>query len=418
MSVRKVLPWSVVILAFLARLAVVAPRVGREADDPDNYLPLARSIASGRGFQINDRPTAYRPPLYPILLAPLVGTSGTRFTLAIAAMHLSLGVGTVALTLRAARLWGLGPGWVAMAGVIVAIDPVLVVQSRSVMTETLAAFLLAGAVAASAEVTWRGFATAGLAFGLSALCRPSTLPAAGLAAVFALATGPGPWKARAGRSALIMGVVGLVLLPWTVRNAVVFGEPIATTTHGGYTLALANNPAYYRDVLDGPAGSVWSGPNQRLWFEAISRETDGMTEPRADRALRDSALALARDRPGDFLRASLARLGRFWGVSPSGTVYGPTLRMLSALWTVPFWFAAVAGLFRGETWRWPRASATAIIVSMSCVHSFYWTDLRMRAPVVPALALIAASGGSWASKKMSEKSGNRSSCAVQNGRIG
>ena len=40
-----------------------------------------------------------------------------------------------------------------------------------------------------------------------------------------------------------------VLLPWAVRNALVLAEPIITTTHGGYTLALANNEVYYRDIL-------------------------------------------------------------------------------------------------------------------------------------------------------------------------
>ena len=39
-------------------------------DDPDNYLPLARSLAAGEGLSWSGRPTAYRPPLYPILLAP------------------------------------------------------------------------------------------------------------------------------------------------------------------------------------------------------------------------------------------------------------------------------------------------------------------------------------------------------------
>ena len=50
-----------------------------------------------------------------------------------------------------------------------------------------------------------------------------------------------------------------VLAPWAVRNALVLGEPVWTTTHGGYTLALANNEVYYRDVLGGSPGQVWYG---------------------------------------------------------------------------------------------------------------------------------------------------------------
>ena len=41
-------------------------------DDPDNYLPMARSLASGDGFSFKGRPTAYRPPLYPLVLVPAI----------------------------------------------------------------------------------------------------------------------------------------------------------------------------------------------------------------------------------------------------------------------------------------------------------------------------------------------------------
>ena len=53
-------------------------------DDPDNYLPLARSLAAGDGFMLKGRPTAYRPPLYPLMLAPLISHGGDRAVLGIA----------------------------------------------------------------------------------------------------------------------------------------------------------------------------------------------------------------------------------------------------------------------------------------------------------------------------------------------
>ena len=55
---------------------------GRGAfDDPDNYLPLARSLAAGDGFALKGRLTAYRPPLYPMLLAPSIAIAGNEFDL-------------------------------------------------------------------------------------------------------------------------------------------------------------------------------------------------------------------------------------------------------------------------------------------------------------------------------------------------
>jgi hypothetical protein len=107
--------------------------------------------------------------------------------------------------------------------------------------------------------------------------------------------------------------------------------------------------------------------------------------------MRASALRVIGARPGDFLRASLARLGRFWGLAPAGAVYPRWLRVATALWTAPLWAALVLGLASPAAWRWPRATAPAMLLALSLVHSFYWTDLRMRAPAVPAIALIAAS---------------------------
>ena len=34
-----------------------------------------------------------------------------------------------------------------------------------------------------------------------------------------------------------------------------------------------------------------------------------------------------------------------------------------------------------------------IVIGLTLVHALFWTDLRMRAPIVPAIALIAAGAG-------------------------
>src|SRR2546423_1395345 len=83
-----------------------------------------------------------------------------------------------------------------------------------------------------------GGALGGVALGLSALCRPSTLPASALIAAAATTMGPGSLAERFGRGTLVAGLAVAVLMPWAIRNAAIFGEPVWTTTHGGYTLVL------------------------------------------------------------------------------------------------------------------------------------------------------------------------------------
>ena len=170
-----------------------------------------------------------------------------------------------------------------------------------------------------------------------------------------------------------------------------FGEPVWTTTHGGYTLALGNNETYYREVLDGPPGRVWTGHDQWLWWDSVNRATAGMTEPQADRFLRDMVISLASEQPVTFLRAMLDRWLRFWSVAPAEAVYSRSIRLATAIWTIPLWIVLVLGLCRRSLWRWPRVAAPLLILGLTLVHALYWTDLRMRAPIVPAIALIAAS---------------------------
>ncbi len=384
-------------------------------DDPDHYLTLARSLADGRGFALEGRPTAYRPPLYPLILAPLVGTLDRRWLpFGVGGLHLALGAGTVILVGWTARRWGLSTARGLAAAAIAAFDPVLVVQSRAVMTETPAAFLVAASLAALTVVGSLGAVLGGVGFGLASLCRPSLLPAALVVAAASLSFGPGAWKTRAIRAGLLMLATFATLSPWAWRNARIFGEPVWTTTHGGYTLALANNPVYYADVLDGPPGAVWSGPNQARWFAEVAVSTAGMTEPEADRALRASALKLLRERPRDFLRASVARVGRLWGLAPSGAVYPTWLRLGTAAWTAPLWLALAVGLTARSTWRWPAASAPAILLALTLVHVAYWTDLRMRAPIVPAVALIASGARLSRSKDAGRDDRERLSSWIKN----
>ena len=84
-------------------------------------------------------PTAYRPPLYPLLLVPCMAL-GTGNWWAIALLHLVLAAMTVWLVVRLAVRWGFGR-LALLAGALVACDPILSAQSAQIMTETPATLL-------------------------------------------------------------------------------------------------------------------------------------------------------------------------------------------------------------------------------------------------------------------------------------
>lgn len=400
-------------LAALVRGGVLWKLGENLADDRDTYLAIARQVADGEGYTRPAdglaKPTAYRPPLYPLLLAGILRAGGGTF--AVGAVHLLLSLLTVLLTWLCGRRLGLPWGAYFAAG-LVALDPLLSYYLSLPMTETLCTFLvtllmflLIPVPNDTASEALRGgarfeSAAAGLVFGLGVLCRP-TLWAFGLCMT-------GAWLVRIRKTGLhgrlsarvpwtALAVLVLTVSPWVIRNAVVFGRPIVTTTHGGYTLLLGNNPVFYRDVVQQPWGTVWQGDSLRAWQRALDKEMaagDITGEPARDRWMYHRAWEHILENPGLFVRACLLRIGRFWNVSPLGPV-AETLPVF-VLWGIRLFYGAIllgalVSLFRLSREEWSRwLSVVLLLLSFTAVHAVYWSNMRMRAPLVPAVALLAS----------------------------
>lgn len=417
---------GLLLLAVALRGAALGAAWPRLDLDPDGYRHLARSLMEYGtfGFVVEREgvqkliPTAYRPPLYPLLLAAAGWSRGVDAA-SVAAVHLLLGVGTVLLVYVLGLSWQ-GPRVAVTAAALVAVDPILLNQSSLVMTETLATFLAVVAwlllsrcrgrdetgAAASQQPTvvdtrvqrvsgevWQ-MAAAGGGLGLAALCRATFLIWLGLV-VLALAWGAFARRRWSGWLALCLAAAA-VLAPWGLRNALVFQRPILTSTHGGYTLWLANNADFYRFLREGGPSPVWDSRELDAWHNRVRIQT-GDDELAADRWAREQALRCIRDDPGMFVRSSLVRAGWLWGLVPHRlTADESQLRQL-ARYAVGLWYAAVFGfalggafLLRARLLRAPWIWGLLLCLSFTAVHSVYWSNMRMRAPLMPVICMLAA----------------------------
>jgi Gpi18-like mannosyltransferase len=394
-SINK-LTLLLIFLAFSLRLAFGFAQLSKPLNDPDRYIPFAKSLWAGDGFIYNGRPTAYRPPLYPLILAPLAGILGEAapFRIALILVQSAMGAATTLLAIKTAEKIAIKShnpivsGYIA--GIFTAFDPVLLSQAAQPMTETLAALLL---TASLARFSQDRYFSAGFLSGLGALCRPSLLACTTLIILAILWSCRNSIKIGLHRITAVSIPLLIVIAPWAVRNYYAIGWPVFTTTHGGYTFALANNPVYYDEVLHGPAGAVWSGARQQAWFDSIGPSVKGLSEHDMDQSLKSRTWAFVREHPVDFFRATIQRQLHFWSIAPSGQVYGPIVRYTCIVWTLPFWVLAATGLFSRQCKSLPGLAALAVIAGLAGVHLIYWTDIRMRAPIIPALAIVA--GQSW-----------------------
>lgn len=412
---------SIVLLAGFARLAAIL-HFDSLADDQDAYLAIARNIADGNGFCANvGQPTAYRPPLYPLVLAFCLSVGGK---VAIGVLHVLLGMLTSALAWKLARLVGLSVLGCAVTAVLVAVDPILVRYSANPMTETLFTVLVVGFVNASLEAARSEKRSLvdqfkpGVWFGLAALCRPSIWAFGILYVVVSFVwhrlgwsqniaqreivqreiaqrddlNPPGNWLNKRRLCPFLAAIV--VVSPWVLRNWFEFGRPIVMTTHGGYTLALGNNDSFYENVVQHGYATTWPLPELEKWQKSIEVAMDTRQIPRTDESERDGfhqgeAVSWIKANPKRFLESCVVRQQRFWNPVPNDENAAGIVRFsVGVFYSVQFLFVGM-GLFRcGFCKRYPVI--IVIIVSFALLHSVYWTNTRMRAPLQPLLALVAA----------------------------
>jgi 4-amino-4-deoxy-L-arabinose transferase-like glycosyltransferase len=242
------------------------------------------------------------------------------------------------------------------------------------------------------------FAT-GTLLGLAALCRPTIWPFVAAVSAWMIVDSQRSQSPRL-RFGLVLIWLGVAFAtaPWAIRNAVVMGKPIVTTTHGGYTLLLANNPVFYK-VARQPWGAVWDGESLERWQrDMLDRAADDLgphpDEIALDRWQSAQARQNIRRDPSGFLAATAYRVRSFWSLVPRGDSTKTAMGIASGGWYAALFAGAVWGCwsqFRRDV-RW-LAVLILLIASIQAVHLVYWTDTRMRAPLHPVFALFCAGVG-------------------------
>ncbi len=213
-------------LAVRALYVVVVLRDYVPVSDAEHYHTLAAAVGDGRGLVHEfpfgyPHPTAFRPPLYPLLLGGVYAVTGARLG---AAQALNVVLGTGVVVLAALMAWRLA-GWKAgvVTGSLAAVYPPLVFNDGPPLSEPLGLLLL---LTIALLLLDRRVAWAGGASGLLVLTRAS-------AQLFVLALGAWVLWRLGWRRALIYGVcVTVVVAPWVIRNWYRLGTPVLVTSNG------------------------------------------------------------------------------------------------------------------------------------------------------------------------------------------
>lgn len=267
--------------------------------DERQYFDIARGIVAGKGYSFGDVPTAYRPPVWPGVIAiflwlrlpvELIALIPATFMIAAAFSAAYLG-------LKISRSnWGL------LAGIAILAYPLNVYTSVKVYPQSLATFLLlligiALYWSSEGQSQGRGCSLHYLLVGFAAAMLSLSVPVlafTGCCAIIWLTICAGGDRRRA--AGMSLAAFAVPVLIWTIRNIKVMGEPIFLSTSSGQNLWLGNNPG------------ATASSGVAVDMTEVLHHVSSMNEVDRDAAIKASALQWITHHPADAVFLYVAKV--------------------------------------------------------------------------------------------------------------
>lgn len=396
--------WLAIILAsaFALRLAWVIFTDWQPLPDDDafRYDFAARALVNGEGYiHLNGAATAFWPPGYPLLLAMVYWLFGQEIIVA-QLLNVALSTATVALIyLIGRRTLGTAPAIVGAA--IVAGFPSLIFFTGVTLSEVAFTFLaLLGIYLLVLEAQSGGrdtllLVTAGLVLGLATLTRGQALLLPIVVIPFWLLTGIDRRGVALRLAAVGLGI-GLIVGPWTIRNAIELDAPVFISTNAGVDFWIGHH--------EGAAGNfgatggdelVFSHPELNTTEREVRINTEGFRE----------GLEFAVTHPGQELALPFQKLfwlyyndeeGLRWNDGHGAqTFMSSDLREALLALSNVYYFAMLGFVALGaRLWLSKREPGRVLLISLvaywTLVHMAFFADPRFHAPIMPVAALLAA----------------------------
>jgi 4-amino-4-deoxy-L-arabinose transferase-like glycosyltransferase len=383
---------GIVVAAILVRVPI-AFMMGDEVTvlpgihDQVSYDALARSLLAGQGYSFTENsypftpantPTAHWSFAYPLYLAGIYSITGYHPLVA------RLVQGIVGGTLICLLVYLIGRRTVSeevgiVAAALTAVYGYFIYYNAALMTETFFIVLVLCALYLSLELKekptlarWIGL---GLALGLAGLLRQTILLFVPFLLLWLF------WELKKARIrwwyfTLPVIIIVLLILPWTIRNYLVYDHFLLLNSNAGYALYASNNPDLATD---------WR--NEAV-VVPVPPELAGRNEAEMDQALTRKAIDIIVADPIRYLWLTLDKTleyFKFWPSSDSSPISNLN-RVFSFGLYLPF---MVLGLFLSlPRWR-TFIPLYLFMVIHTGVYLLSWPSPRYRLPVDAVLMVFA-----------------------------
>jgi 4-amino-4-deoxy-L-arabinose transferase-like glycosyltransferase len=385
-------------LALRVTWVLAIDRKGFAFNDALMYHSTAENLSEGHGYvPFTGGPTARWPPGFSTVLGGLYWLFGVHPIVG-ELFNAIVGAATVVLLMLIAERT-LDRRTAIVAGAMLALLPGPIMWTDVLVSETLytALFVAALLILVRARPTWSWLLAFGVAVGIGALVRGEALTWLVLPVVvwWRLV----PWRELARVVLVAVAVAAVVMLPWTVRNAVVMDAFVPVATNASQTLWSGHNdhatgaqvypPADYDDRFDQTLPAIELETSKALRNDAIEymvthpfREVELMPLKLLYLNRGDSYVLDWVNAPGDQEAPPIStnQAERIGVVADLGYYGLLTLTVLGAVVLGRRFWASRIG----------RIAATSFATALFLYGFLYYGNYRYRLPYEPLMVLVAA----------------------------
>lgn len=201
-----------------------------------------------------------------------------------------------------------------------------------------------------------------------------------------------PWRP----SVITIGIVTIMILPFTLYNFSRFDRFVLLNTNAGYAFFWGNHPVY------GTRFEAILPPELGTYEDLIPVELRHLDEPALEQALMARSLQFVSADPWRYIRLSLSRIPvyfMFWPSTESGMASNISRVGSFGLFLPLILVGLIYSLMNGKVRRRTLANASLLLLFVSfytVIHLLSWALVRYRLPVDAIMLIYAGLAGSVA----------------------
>jgi hypothetical protein len=273
-------------------------------------------------------------------------------------------------------------------------------MTSTIYPETLSIFLLAlfWFLLARPALRWSYFqwAIGGCLLGLICLMRPNILLLAVTLLPWALVINR-PWRVGLRSYIVVLTFTLITIVPWTVRNYLVFNDFIPISTNGGVNLWQGNNALANGGRVE-VSPDTWLGPDPPSSLEGWA----DLTERESEQRFQAAAISWIRSHPEQFFSLLPQKLVRAWSINFGDETHQVALpRPLLVAYAGFLALSGLGMLLSLKNWR--ESMLVYVLIANICLTSLiYYGFTRQSSLAHLGLVTLAAMAGDWALSRLSK----------------